>query len=207
MEESSTPTSHPSSFVPVAIALVGIVLGAVAIFLHFSGQGKAGEIEERLVIKLQEHADSRAEVDKAIADLSRRIDLLAEADSSRSSQIRNLATQVQGALDQVRTSMDSSNRQIMDNREKLIELADAVEKLATTRTPAPAPSSSSPSASASGSGSGGDTEEGIHVIRAGDTFARLAQQYGVSLDAIINANPTVNPNRLQIGQRIVIPGR
>ena len=35
---------------------------------------------------------------------------------------------------------------------------------------------------------------------------RLSQQYGVSVDAIIRANPGVDPNRLQIGQRICIPG-
>ncbi|GMG97419.1 LysM peptidoglycan-binding domain-containing protein [Tepidimicrobium xylanilyticum] len=46
----------------------------------------------------------------------------------------------------------------------------------------------------------------FHVIRAGDTYFRLSQQYGVSVDAIIRANPGVDPNRLQIGQRICIPG-
>ncbi len=45
----------------------------------------------------------------------------------------------------------------------------------------------------------------IYVIRAGDTIYRLAQQYSVSVDEIIAANPGINPNRLQIGQQICIP--
>jgi len=44
-----------------------------------------------------------------------------------------------------------------------------------------------------------------HTIRPGDTFYRLAQQYRTTLYAILQANPTMNPNRLMVGQQIVIP--
>ena len=44
-----------------------------------------------------------------------------------------------------------------------------------------------------------------YTIRAGDTFYKIAQQYNISVDALIKANPGVNPNRLQIGQVICIP--
>lgn len=46
----------------------------------------------------------------------------------------------------------------------------------------------------------------FHTVRPGDTFFRLSQQYNVSVQAIINANPGIDPNRLQVGQRICIPG-
>jgi LysM repeat protein len=45
-----------------------------------------------------------------------------------------------------------------------------------------------------------------YTIRAGDTFYVLAQRYNTTVAAIMAANPGVNPNRLQIGQRICIPG-
>lgn len=45
----------------------------------------------------------------------------------------------------------------------------------------------------------------FYTIRAGDTFYKLSQQFGVSVEAIIRANPGVNPNNLQIGQRVCIP--
>lgn len=44
-----------------------------------------------------------------------------------------------------------------------------------------------------------------HTIRAGDTFYLIARTYGVSLDALLAANPGVNPNGLQIGQVICVP--
>jgi len=45
-----------------------------------------------------------------------------------------------------------------------------------------------------------------YTIRAGDTFYALSRRYNVSVDAIIAANPGVNPDRLFIGQIICIPG-
>ncbi|HEY8464155.1 MAG TPA: LysM peptidoglycan-binding domain-containing protein [Bacillota bacterium] len=45
-----------------------------------------------------------------------------------------------------------------------------------------------------------------YVIRSGDNFYSLAQRYNTTVDAIIAANPGVNPNALQIGQTVCIPG-
>src|SRR5690554_5223634 len=44
-----------------------------------------------------------------------------------------------------------------------------------------------------------------YVIRSGDTFFRLAQRFDTTVEAIQRANPNVDPNNLQIGQRICIP--
>lgn len=45
----------------------------------------------------------------------------------------------------------------------------------------------------------------LHTIVAGDTFYKLALNYGVTVEQIMAANPGVNPNNLQIGQVIRIP--
>ena len=45
-----------------------------------------------------------------------------------------------------------------------------------------------------------------YIIRAGDTFYTIARRFNVSLDALLAANPNVNPDNLQIGQVICIPG-
>ena len=47
----------------------------------------------------------------------------------------------------------------------------------------------------------------VYVVRAGDTLAKIAARYGVTVQALMAANPSIrNPNRIYIGQRIVIPG-
>ncbi|MFA5880868.1 MAG: LysM peptidoglycan-binding domain-containing protein [Eubacteriales bacterium] len=45
----------------------------------------------------------------------------------------------------------------------------------------------------------------MHVIQAGDTFWKLAKQYGTTVEAITAANPDVDPLNLQIGETICIP--
>lgn len=45
-----------------------------------------------------------------------------------------------------------------------------------------------------------------HIVAAGDTLYGIAQTYGVSLDALIAANTLENPDVLEIGQVIQLPG-
>ena len=53
--------------------------------------------------------------------------------------------------------------------------------------------------------SGSTATGGIHVIVSGDTLSKVAAQYGISLNKLQAANPSINPRALQIGQKIVIP--
>lgn len=44
-----------------------------------------------------------------------------------------------------------------------------------------------------------------HVVVKGDTFGKLAKQYGVTIKAISAANPGVDSSKLKLGQKLVIP--
>lgn len=44
-----------------------------------------------------------------------------------------------------------------------------------------------------------------YIIKSGDTLYKLAITYNTTVDAIMKINPGINPNRLQIGQKICIP--
>lgn len=59
----------------------------------------------------------------------------------------------------------------------------------------------------SGNGSGRGTDAAMtYNIRSGDTLARIARVFKVSVAALMRANPDVQARRLRIGQRIIIPG-
>lgn len=45
----------------------------------------------------------------------------------------------------------------------------------------------------------------IYKIRQGDTLYALSAHYGVSVDIILQFNPGIRPNSLQIGQKLMIP--
>lgn len=49
------------------------------------------------------------------------------------------------------------------------------------------------------------TSHAVHVVQPGDTLLALALRYGVTLEALVRANNLSNPDRLIVGQRLVIP--
>jgi tetratricopeptide (TPR) repeat protein len=46
---------------------------------------------------------------------------------------------------------------------------------------------------------------GSYSIKSGDTPANIARKYGVRLDALLAANPGLDPRHLKIGQTVTIP--
>ncbi len=65
----------------------------------------------------------------------------------------------------------------------------------TTPEPAPAPTASA-----------APTEPTrTHTVAAGDTFYRIAQQYQVTVERLMAANPDTKPSALRVGQSIRIP--
>jgi len=68
----------------------------------------------------------------------------------------------------------------------VVQLPSAVEPTITTPPP-PVPT----------------TQE--YAIQAGDTYSSIAPKFGVTVKALQTANPTVDPAKLQIGKKIIIP--
>lgn len=45
----------------------------------------------------------------------------------------------------------------------------------------------------------------VHTIAQGDTLFRIARRYGTTVNAIMTANPGIDPMSLKVGQRITVP--
>lgn len=46
-----------------------------------------------------------------------------------------------------------------------------------------------------------------YIVKAGDTYSKLAQKYGIPAVVIISLNPGADPTNLQVGQIICLPVR
>lgn len=46
-----------------------------------------------------------------------------------------------------------------------------------------------------------------HTVKSGETLTMIARKYGVQVDALMAANPRLEPRRMQIGQTLNIPSR
>lgn len=47
----------------------------------------------------------------------------------------------------------------------------------------------------------------VHTIKAGETLSEVAAKHKVSLKALMEANPDIDPRRLRIGKEVTLPGR
>lgn len=52
---------------------------------------------------------------------------------------------------------------------------------------------------------GGEGGVETYTIQSGDTLARIASRFNTTVDAIVEANDLTNPNRIDVGQELVIP--
>ncbi len=46
-----------------------------------------------------------------------------------------------------------------------------------------------------------------YVVQPGDTLAAIAEEFGVTVQELIDANRLDNPDVLRVGQELIIPGR
>lgn len=48
--------------------------------------------------------------------------------------------------------------------------------------------------------------DAVHTVKTGDTFFLLSKKYGVNMDLLMKANPSVSPNHMPEGEKLVVPG-
>lgn len=77
---------------------------------------------------------------------------------------------------------------------QVITLPGCTAGQVTAPTTAPEPSGNVPA--------GGGT---TYTVQSGDTLFAIAQRFGVTVQAIVNANNMSNPNNLSVGQELIIP--
>lgn len=79
----------------------------------------------------------------------------------------------------------------------------------TTRTPNTAPGATTPTAArpvtAPTATPAASVQGEKYVVQAGDTLLQIADRYGVTVEAIIQANKLENPDVLRVGQELTIP--
>ena len=45
----------------------------------------------------------------------------------------------------------------------------------------------------------------VYIVQPGDTLSKIAERFGVTIDALIKTNMIVNPDALQVNQELTIP--
>jgi LysM repeat protein len=191
------------SMVPLALAVFGIVLGGAGLYFGLSANQRLNPIDETVSAS----QSSAAQIEKVINGFETQItELTAQLDeqSKTMNRLRVYSSQSEQAVKKLATELNTNREQIVKTAQKLNEFAEAGFRPAQARTPA---ETSSAGALVNADASAAAGAATTYVIVAGDNFGKIAAQTGVSLQAILDANPDTNPRRLSIGQTINIPAK
>lgn len=213
--EELAPSGGGTSYVAIAFGLAGIVFGALALFKSFTSPGAADVSQtETAVIEAKNDIDKLAGTVGSLEERLGKIELTVDRLESFASQGND------NLVRQVRSQLGEFAKKLNDDSRDISRLYDELDKLARTinaRTTIPSP----PEPAGVSLFSNTDTEttetaeaetesdgEGavrLHTVEPGDNYYKIAPKYGVTVSAIIQANPDVEPSKLQVGQKIRIP--
>ncbi len=45
----------------------------------------------------------------------------------------------------------------------------------------------------------------VYTVRRGDSLWSISKQFGVTVQNLVDANPGINPNAIQYGQKVMVP--
>lgn len=122
-----------------------------------------------------------------------------------SANITALSQEVNRILGEIQTDVSTVKK---DLRSVVIEAGTNRKRIEELQKAPPAAAPQAAASSASGGSGGAEIAPGaggVYVIKAGDTLGRIAGQHKISLDALLQANPGVEPRALRVGQQIVVP--
>jgi len=83
--------------------------------------------------------------------------------------------------------------------------AGSASRAQTSATPSGSTSGSSSAAAVTPAASATATNTRSYTVQPGDTLASIASAIGVSSGSIVQLNPTIDPDNLQIGQTLRLP--
>lgn len=190
--------AQPSgNLIPVAVAMLGIVLGTAGLYFGYNANKRLNSIDT----SIQDNTTSKAEIEKTIGVLEARVfeqeNRILEQEQAIS-RLRAYLSQSEQAIKKITGEVNVNRKQINELRSVAVRNSKAANDLKeqTVQTSGK-PDESQARAKASRT----------YVIVSGDTFGRIANRFGVSVESIIDANPDADPRRLAIGQKITIPSQ
>ena len=198
-EEAVQPSG---SMIPIALAVLGIVLGTAGLYFGFNANKRLNPINT----SIQESSTSAAEIEKSVTFFDARIAELEEQILEQSKMLNRLRAYSSQSEQSVKKLVSELNK----NREQIVKTAKQLNEIKAGGVQISTASDTSSGQSAQESNNVDNSpakfeKERTYVIESGDYFSKIAVKFGVSVQAIIDANPDADPRRLAIGQEIVIP--
>ncbi|MFU8848306.1 MAG: LysM peptidoglycan-binding domain-containing protein [Opitutales bacterium] len=203
MEDDDINTPSGGSLLTLALSVLAILLGGAGLYFGMNASQQLSPLAD----SMEAGSGAAVRLEKSISALETQL-----------AELRGQSSEVQSALNRMRIYSSQSEQAVkqlasgmQENRTELVKLAGRLNELLESTVPsAPAPSAVSTTNQAPPLTSGEANSSQLassrtYAIVSGDNFVKVANKLGVELQALLDANPGVDPRRLRIGQEINIP--
>lgn len=205
MEDDDIETSSGGGLVPVALAILAIVLGGAGLYFGLTANQRLNPLAE----SMDAGSTSAARLEKDIAALETKIAELGAQSSELEKalgRVRLYSNQSERAVKQLASSVNENRSEIVDLADRINKIVTSAPRPATTSAETTRPELPAPTATTTTDDSSAEaSREETYTIEAGDTLNKVAAKLDVSLQTLLDANPGVDPRRLRIGQVINVP--
>ena len=202
MENSSIdggiePTGTESK-IPLILAIAAFILGGLAFIFAFSA--KSARI--LTIDSMKKEVAAAAEEAKQAAAIARN----AGVGNEGIAEVKTDFAQFEAKVKSDYSALIQSHREVITRTNelsaRLAQLEQGRRSAPAAATPAPARANNAPAAGTPAKATGGK-----YTVKKGDYPGKIASELGISTKALLEANPGINPNRLQIGQQLNVPER
>ena len=202
MENSSIdggiePTGTESK-IPLILAIAAFVLGGLAFIFAFNAKSALTRTKDAM----QKEVAAAAEEAKQAAAIARN----AGAGNEGIAEVKTDFAQFEAKVKSDYSALIQSHREVITRTNelsaRLAQLEQGRRSAPAAATPAPARANNAPAAGTPAKAPGGK-----YTVKKGDYPGKIASELGISTKALLEANPGINPNRLQIGQQLNVPER
>ncbi len=206
MEEDLNESSV--SMLPIALGVLAIALGGAGLYFGMTANQRLNPISENL----ESSAGSAERVEKQLERFETQLaEIAAQTDelSQTVGRLRVYSSQSERDAKAALSGVKANRAEMVKLVEQLNGVTSGGSASSASTEQAITSSISTPTnndtVAISSGGAASATTPGVYKIQSGDNFAKIASNKGISLQAVLDANPGVDPRRLQIGQEIKIP--
>src|SRR5690606_17282025 len=152
--------------------------------------------------KIQRVEDSSSGISAGATRIRREVDSLRDGTQDALDRVSAELTRVRGDLNESLALARGLQERLLGLEKQPEPEPEPEPEVLPAVDPVPDASGGAAPSAAENSGQGE-----FYVLRGGDTLSAVASSHGVSLSRLMDANPGVDPLRLQVGQKIRIPAR
>ena len=207
-ETTDDEVVQPSgNMIPIAIAVLGIVLGTAGLYFGFNANKRLNLIDT----SIQENTTGKAEIEKMVNLLQSRITEQEKQILDQQKTIGRLRVYASQNEQNIKKVVNEFAGELNKHREQIVKTANDVNEIKAGKVQIRVASNDSDEQTSEISDDTGKsrtrTEGRTYTIVSGDNFSKIANRFGIPLQSIVDANPDTDSRRLAIGQKIIIPNQ